>query len=93
MSVYLFYYHPFFNYYQIIGDLFNPLNCSFILLNTLLPLKEQSPSFLNPVRAITNYDSHTLLIGIDGGGVYVVDRCVVDYAAGCRAAAGRGVLL
>lgn len=42
--------------------------------NTLLPLKEQSPSFLNPVRAITNYDSHTLLIGIDGGGVYVVDR-------------------
>jgi ligand-binding sensor domain-containing protein len=42
--------------------------------NTLLPLKEQSPSYLNPVRAITNYDSHTLLIGIDGGGVYVVDR-------------------
>nr|WP_321375265.1 two-component regulator propeller domain-containing protein [uncultured Bacteroides sp.] len=45
-------------------------------LNTLnlIPLKEQCPSFLNPIRAITSYDSHTVLVGIDGGGVYVVDR-------------------
>ncbi|WP_372773609.1 two-component regulator propeller domain-containing protein [Mangrovibacterium sp.] len=40
----------------------------------LLPLNEQSSGFLNPIRAITSYDSHTLLVGIDGGGVYTVDR-------------------
>lgn len=45
-------------------------------LNTFvsLPLKGQSPNFLNPIRAITSYDNQSLLIGIDGGGVYVVDR-------------------
>lgn len=45
-------------------------------LNTasLRPLKEQSYSFLNPIRAITHYDAHTVLIGVDGGGVYTVDR-------------------
>lgn len=45
-------------------------------LNTsgLFPLKGQSSSFLNPIRAITSYDTHTVLVGIDGGGVYTVDR-------------------
>lgn len=45
-------------------------------LNTLdlLPLKEQSAGFLNPIRTITNYNSRTILVGIDGGGVYVVER-------------------
>ena len=41
---------------------------------TSLPLKGQSSNLLNPIRAITSYDSQNLLIGIDGGGVYVVDR-------------------
>lgn len=36
-------------------------------------LKEQSSGFLNPIRAITAYDAHTMLVGIDGGGVYTVD--------------------
>ncbi|MCC8144318.1 MAG: hypothetical protein LUD02_08140 [Tannerellaceae bacterium] len=40
----------------------------------LLPLKGQSSGFLNPIRAITNYDSHTILVGIDGGGLYTIDR-------------------
>ncbi|WP_321479431.1 two-component regulator propeller domain-containing protein [uncultured Bacteroides sp.] len=42
--------------------------------STLLSLKGQSSNFLNPIRAITNYDNQTVLVGIDGGGVYVVDR-------------------
>ena len=29
---------------------------------------------LNPIRSITSYDDHTLLVGIDGGGVYSVDK-------------------
>lgn len=40
---------------------------------TLLPLKGQSTGFLNPIRAITTYNDQTLLVGIDGGGVYTVD--------------------
>jgi len=40
----------------------------------LFHLKEQSSGFLNPIRAITSYDTNTLLVGIDGGGVYAVDR-------------------
>ncbi|MDU1892512.1 MAG: two-component regulator propeller domain-containing protein [Dysgonomonas sp.] len=40
----------------------------------LLPLKGQNSGFLNPIRAITSYDANTVLIGIDGGGVYTVDR-------------------
>lgn len=28
----------------------------------------------NPIRAITRYDADTLLIGIDGGGVYMLDK-------------------
>ena len=45
-------------------------------LNTsgIYPLKGQSYSFLNPIRAITSYDNQTVLVGIDGGGVYAVDR-------------------
>ncbi|WP_321517899.1 two-component regulator propeller domain-containing protein [uncultured Bacteroides sp.] len=39
----------------------------------LSPFKEQYSNFLNPIRAITKYDSHSILVGIDGGGVYVVD--------------------
>lgn len=41
--------------------------------NNLLPLQGQSPGFLNPIRAITAYNDQTLLVGIDGGGVYTVD--------------------
>jgi signal transduction histidine kinase/ligand-binding sensor domain-containing protein/CheY-like chemotaxis protein/AraC-like DNA-binding protein len=40
---------------------------------SLLPLKGQSFGFLNPIRAITAYNDQTLLVGIDGGGVYSVD--------------------
>ncbi len=45
-------------------------------LNTsaLLPMKERNLSFLHPIRAIIKYDAHTLLVGIDGGGVYTVDQ-------------------
>ena len=32
------------------------------------------PVFLKPIRAITTYDAHSMLIGVDGGGVYSVDR-------------------
>ena len=44
-------------------------------LNTsdFVPLKGQSSVFFNPIRAITAYDSQTILVGIDGGGVYSVD--------------------
>lgn len=42
--------------------------------SALTPLKGQSSNLLNPVRAITPYDNHSLLIGLDGGGVYAVDR-------------------
>ncbi|MBN1143318.1 MAG: response regulator [Bacteroidales bacterium] len=41
--------------------------------SSLLPLKEQSSGFLNPIRAITAYDAETMLLGVDGGGVYTVD--------------------
>ncbi len=40
----------------------------------LHPLKGQSSGFLNPIRAITHYDAQNILIGIDGGGLYTVDR-------------------
>lgn len=42
--------------------------------STLSPLKGQSTSFLNPIRAITAYDDHSLLVGLDGGGVYAINR-------------------
>jgi signal transduction histidine kinase/ligand-binding sensor domain-containing protein/DNA-binding response OmpR family regulator len=41
--------------------------------STLLSLKGQSSGFLNPIRAITAYDDQTMLVGVDGGGVYTVD--------------------
>nr|WP_302831090.1 hybrid sensor histidine kinase/response regulator transcription factor [uncultured Bacteroides sp.] len=49
---------------------------SVINLNTsrLLTLEEQKTGFFHPIRAITLYDSHTMLVGVDGGGVYSVDR-------------------
>ena len=31
-------------------------------------------SFLNPIRAITPYDNNRILVGIDGGGVYFVEK-------------------
>lgn len=37
-------------------------------------LGEQDTKFLHPIRAITSYDPATVLIGVDGGGVYAVDR-------------------
>lgn len=45
-------------------------------LNTsaLLPLKGEGSGFVNPIRDITIYDTHTVLVGIDGGGVYTIDR-------------------
>lgn len=42
--------------------------------NQLEPVKAENSGFLNPIRAITMYDAHTILVGIDGGGVYAVDR-------------------
>ncbi len=41
---------------------------------TLQPLKGQKSGFLNPIRAITPYDSETILVGVDGGGVYTVNQ-------------------
>ncbi|WP_291856344.1 two-component regulator propeller domain-containing protein [Marinilabilia sp.] len=40
---------------------------------SLLSLKGKSSGFLNPIRAITAYDTQTMLVGVDGGGVYTVD--------------------
>jgi signal transduction histidine kinase/ligand-binding sensor domain-containing protein/DNA-binding response OmpR family regulator len=57
-----------------IGTFNNGLRVMDLNTSALLPLKEQSSGFLNPIRAITSYDTHTLLVGIDGGGVYAVDR-------------------
>lgn len=37
-------------------------------------LREPESVFLRPIRAITPYDTQTTLLGIDGGGVYAVDR-------------------
>lgn len=33
-------------------------------------------ALMNPIRAISEYDSDNLLIGIDGGGVYAVGKTV-----------------
>lgn len=57
-----------------IGTVNNGLWVMNLNTSSLLPLKEQNFSFLNPIRAITSYDSHTVLVGVDGGGVYTVDR-------------------
>lgn len=42
--------------------------------SALHQLEKQNFIFLNPIRAITPYDSQRILIGIDGGGVYAVNR-------------------
>lgn len=57
-----------------IGTFNNGLWVMNLKTSTLIPLEGQSSNFLNPVRAITAYDSHSLLVGLDGGGVYAVDR-------------------
>lgn len=36
-------------------------------------IEEQNSCFFSPIRSITAYDNHNLLVGIDGGGVYTVD--------------------
>ena len=36
-------------------------------------IEKQNSCFSSPIRAITAYDDHTLLIGIDGGGVHTVN--------------------
>ncbi|WP_234408315.1 hybrid sensor histidine kinase/response regulator transcription factor [Marinilabilia salmonicolor] len=41
--------------------------------SSLHSLKNQRAGFLNPIRAITAYDDETMLVGVDGGGVYTVD--------------------
>lgn len=45
----------------------NPKTC------TVEPIEKQKSCFSSPIRAITAYDDHTLLIGIDGGGVHTVN--------------------
>ena len=40
----------------------------------MLALEGQGSTFLHPIRAITDYDVHTILIGVDGGGVYAIDK-------------------
>lgn len=57
-----------------IGTFNNGLSVMNLKTSDLLLLKEQNPGFLNPIRAIISYDNHTMLVGIDGGGVYTVDR-------------------
>ncbi len=57
-----------------IGTFNNGLWVKNINTSDLFPLKGQNFSFLKPIRAITSYDTHTVLVGIDGGGVYTVDR-------------------
>lgn len=42
--------------------------------SALQQVEKQNSIFLNPIRAITPYDNHKLLIGIDGGGIYIVDQ-------------------
>lgn len=37
-------------------------------------LEGYGTTFLHPIRAITDYDTHTILVGVDGGGVYTVDK-------------------
>lgn len=36
--------------------------------------KRSTSVFFNPIRAITPYDNNRILVGIDGGGVYFVDK-------------------
>lgn len=40
---------------------------------SLQPLKGQTEEFMHPIRAIVPYGAHTMLVGIDGGGVYATD--------------------
>jgi signal transduction histidine kinase/DNA-binding response OmpR family regulator/ligand-binding sensor domain-containing protein len=42
--------------------------------HSLHGIKGPHLSFLNPIRAITPYDQNRILVGIDGGGVYFVDK-------------------
>lgn len=57
-----------------IGTFNNGLWVMNLKTSNLHLLEGQSVGFLNPIRAITSYDTHTILVGIDGGGVYAVGR-------------------
>ena len=41
--------------------------------SALRSIRTQYSGFLNPIRAITAYDEETMLVGVDGGGVYTID--------------------
>lgn len=41
--------------------------------STLEPLRDQGSGFLYPIRVITAYNDQTILVGIDGSGVYSVN--------------------
>jgi signal transduction histidine kinase/ligand-binding sensor domain-containing protein/DNA-binding response OmpR family regulator len=41
--------------------------------SSLHSIKSQRAGFLNPIRAISAYDDETILVGVDGGGVYTID--------------------
>ncbi|MDH6309500.1 signal transduction histidine kinase/ligand-binding sensor domain-containing protein/DNA-binding response OmpR family regulator [Dysgonomonas sp. PFB1-18] len=57
-----------------VGTFNNGLWVMNLTTSSLLFLEGQGSGFLNPIRDITIYDTHTVLVGIDGGGVYTVDR-------------------
>lgn len=42
--------------------------------SSLYHIDSRHSSFLNPIRAITPYDTDRILVGIDGGGVYFVEK-------------------
>lgn len=57
-----------------IGTFNNGLLIMDLNTSALIPLKGLSFGFFNPIRAITNYKDEVMLTGIDGGGLYTIDR-------------------
>lgn len=57
-----------------LGTFNNGLFVRDIRTSNLQAIKGQTGNFFNPIRAITNYNQDMILIGIDGGGVYAVDK-------------------
>jgi signal transduction histidine kinase/CheY-like chemotaxis protein/ligand-binding sensor domain-containing protein/AraC-like DNA-binding protein len=57
-----------------IGTFDNGLWTASLTGEGLSAVASEEPVFLRPIRAIESYDQQTLLVGIDGGGVYSVDR-------------------
>lgn len=57
-----------------IGTFDNGLSVMNLSIFRLSTLEEHKTGFFHPIRAITAYDSHTMLVGVDGGGVYSVDK-------------------